>query len=500
MVVGDVATAVDVLILGAGPAGYVAAIRAAQLGRRVTIVDAGPPGGTCLHRGCIPLKALITASERYHEARTSLDSFGIKAEAVSFDWTQMSAWKQSVVTRLSDGVTKLLSGNKVDVVHGIGWFINDHEVRVEGEHGSLRFTFDRCLIATGAEATPLPGIPYDGKGVLTPEDALALKEFPKALTVFGNDYIALELATIFARLGTSVTLLLPGDTLLEGVDPAALRLVQTGLKALSVQIVQHAQPLGIAGEHLRYSTGEASNEQQAPLPFVPSLGARPRIGSLHLDAAGVKLTPERRLEVNTSGRTSNERIYAAGDALTALPLLAGAPAIHSPPLPTGMSAVQNPALASVAIKQAKVAAEAMHGARVQYAPQALPLVVHTTPELATVGLSPQAAEATGYKTAVGRFPLAANGRALTLGTNAGLALITADAESEVVLGATLVGPRAGDLIGQATLAIEMGATLTDLTEILYAHPGLGELVLEGAESALGKAIHILAAPPAKAGR
>lgn len=488
MVVGDVATAVDVLILGAGPAGYVAAIRAAQLGRRVTMVDSGPPGGTCLHRGCIPLKALITASERYHEARTSLETFGITAEAVRFDWPQMSAWKQSVVTRLSDGVAKLLSGNKVEVVHGIGWFINDHEARVEGEHGSLRFTFERCLIATGAEASPLPGMPYDGKRVLTPEDALALPEFPRALTIFGNDYLALELATIFARLGASVTLLLPGAALLENVDAAALRLVQAGLKALGVQIVQHAQPLGVAGDGLRYRTDNTSAEQQAPLPLVPSLGVRPRISALHLDAAGMRLSADGGLEVNTSGRTSNERIYAAGDCLGASALSAGTPVVHPP------------ALASVAIKQAKVAAEAMNGARVQYAPQALPLVVHTTPELATVGLSPQAAEADGYKTTVGRFPLAANGRALTLGTNAGLALITAEAESEVVLGATLVGPRAGDLIGQATLAIEMGATLTDLTEILYAHPGLGEMVLEGAESALGKAIHILAAAPAKAGR
>ncbi len=488
MVVGDVATAVDVLILGAGPAGYVAAIRAAQLGRRVTIVDPGPPGGTCLHRGCIPLKALVTASERYHEARTGLAGFGIKAKGVSFDWPQMSTWKQGVVTRLSDGVAKLLSGNKVEVVHGTGWFINDHEARVEGEHGSLRFTFDRCLIATGAEANPLPGIPFDGKRALTPEDALAQQTFPKALTIFGNDYIALELATIFARLGAEVTLLLPGEMLLDGVDPAALRLVQAGFKALGVQIIQHARPVGASGESLCYKTGESSEEQQAPLPFIPSLGARPRLAHLHLDAAGVKLASDGALVVNTSGCTSNERIYAAGDALA------------SPPLPTGMSAVHPPPLASAAIKQAKVAAEAMSGARVQYAPQALPLVVHTTPELATVGLSPQAAEAAGYKTAVGRFPLAANGRALTLGANVGQALIVSDAESEVVLGATLVGLRAGDLIGQATLAIEMGATLTDLTEILYAHPGLGEMLLEGAESALGKAIHILAATPAKASR
>ncbi|HEY7347560.1 MAG TPA: FAD-dependent oxidoreductase [Ktedonobacterales bacterium] len=509
MVVGDVATAVDVLVLGAGPAGYVGAIRAAQLGRRVTLVDPGPPGGVCLHRGCIPLKALLAASERYHQTRASLEEMGISAGPVSFDWAQMAAWKQGVVDRLSEGVARLLAGNKVEMVSGRGWFINDKEMRVEGEYGSHRFIFEHCLIATGAKHRLPAALPSDGVKILSPEQALALAEFPATLSIIGNDYIALELATLFARLGTRVTLLLPGEALLDGVDPAALRLVQAGLRGLGVQIVANARPVGSREDAFVYTTGEKPEEQRAPLPLVVSLGVEPLPGDeLHLRAAGIECEQAGDPVVDSSGRTTNERVYAAGDVRSSLPLPAGTLAVHASPPPPAetlavhaslpLSAVQ-PALASVAIKQAKIAAEAMNGARVQYAPMVTPLVALTVPEIASVGLSPQAAQEAGYRTMTGRFPLAANGRALTLGTNAGLALVTADAENEALLGVTLVGPRASDLIGQATLAIEMGATLTDLTEILYAHPTLSETLLEGAEAALGRAIHVLGAALAKAG-
>ena len=483
MVVGDVATAVDVLILGAGPAGYVAAIRAAQLGRRVTLVDSNPPGGTCLHRGCIPLKALLAASERYHQTCTGLEGMGISAGPVSFDWGQMNAWKQGIVGKLSKGVEQLLSGHQIEIVHGSGWFINDHEMRVEGEYGSHRFIFERCLLATGAEPQPLPELPFDGKHILTPEQALALAEFPAALSIVGNDYIALELVTLFARLGAAVTLLLPGEMLLDNVDPAALKPIHTGLKALGVQIISGARPVGIQGDTLRYTAGDKAEEASVPLPAIVSLGVKPRLSGLRLDAAGVQISSAGGLVANSSGRTSNEKVYAAGDALSS-PQPAGTPALHLP-------------LASVAMRQAKVAAEAMNGARVQYAPVVTPLVALTTPEIASAGLSPQAAEAAGYRVLSGRFPLAANGRALTLGSNHGLALVTADADSEAVLGITLVGPDAADLIAQATLAIEMGATLTDLTDILYAHPSVSEITLEGAEAALGRAIHALGTPTAK---
>jgi dihydrolipoamide dehydrogenase len=456
MVVGDVTTAVDVLVLGAGPGGYVAAIRAAQLGRHVTLVDQGPPGGTCLNRGCIPLKALLSASERYAQMRSDdLAAMGIAAESVVFDWLRMQEWKQGIVYRLTDGVRRLLLGNHIDYVFGKGWFINDHEVRVEGEYGSHRFKFDHCILAVGAGPAPLPDFPYDGQSILTPEQALMLSELPETLSVVGDDYIALELATLFARLGVIVKLYSPGEQILAGVDPAALRLVQAGMRKQGIQVTTKAAP-----------------DQLQDRPIVISNGVVPHTSELHLEDAGVRLSENGAIAVNTMQQSNVPHIYAAGDC--------------------SVSNTDTPALASIAIKQGKVAAECACGQRVQFAPLVTPLVVHTTPELAAVGYTAEEATKEGYTVVTGRFPLAANGRALTLGTDAGIALIVASKDEGVVLGATLVGPRAGDLIGQAVLAIEMGATLTDLSEIVYAHPGLSETILESAENALGRAIHILA--------
>lgn len=451
MVVGDVTTAVDILILGAGPGGYVSAIRAAQQGRHVTLIEPGPAGGTCLNRGCIPLKALISASERYQQTgQEELAALGIEAASVSFDWTKMQAWKQSVVERLSDGVRRLISGNRIELVKGTGWFINEQEVRVEGEHGSHRFKFEHCIIATGAHAAPSEQLPYDGKQVLTPEQALMLPELPETLSIAGNDYIALELATIFARLGVKVRLCSPGEQILPGIDPAALRLVQAGLRKLGVQVSTKVQAADISER-----------------PLIVSNGVRPNTAGLHLDAVGIKLNERGGIAVNSMQQSSVPHIYAVGDC-------------------TG-----GQALAGIAIKQGKIAADVIAGQRVQFAPLVTPLIVHTAPELATVGYSAQEAAEMGYTAITGRFPLAANGRALTLGSDNGVALVVANADDEAILGVTLVGPRAGDLIGQAALAIEMGATLTDLSEILYAHPGLSELLQESAENALGRAIHIL---------
>jgi dihydrolipoamide dehydrogenase len=451
MVVGDVTTAVDVLVIGAGPAGYVAAIRAAQLGRHVTLVEAEAIGGTCLRRGCIPLKALLSASERYQQMRQDdLTTMGIHAESVSFDWGSMQTWKQGVVDRLVDGVRRLVAGNRIELLKGNAWFLNAEEMRVEGEETSHRLKFEHCVLATGASAAPLPDLPYDGEQIQTPEQCLLLSELPAALSIFGNDYIALELATLFARLGVSVKLFSPGDQLLADIEPAALRLVQAGLRKLGIHITTNA-------------TLSTIDER----PIVISNGVRPNTAGLYLNEAGIQVTEYGGIVVNSMQQSSVPHIYAVGDC-------------------TGSSA-----LASVAIRQSKIAAEVLCGQLVQFAPLVIPQVVHTTLELATAGLSVDAATRVGYNTITGRFPLAANGRALTLGTDAGVAFIVARQEDEAVLGATLVGPHAGDLIGQVVLAIEMGATLTDLSEIIYAHPGLSEIVQESAEVALGRAIHIL---------
>ncbi len=442
MVVGDVTTAVDALVIGAGPAGYVAAIRATQLGRHVTLVESGPVGGVCLQRGCIPLKALLFSSERYQQMRQeSLADMGVHAETVSFDWSRMRTWKQSVVDRLVNGVRRLIAGNRIELIKGTAWFLNPEEMRVEGEESSHRLKFDHCILATGASAAPLPDLPYDGQRILTPEQALQLTELPNALNIFGNDYIALELATLFVRLGVQVKLYAPGDQILADVDPAPLRLVQAGLRKLGVQIVTKAD--------------SASIDER---PLIISNGVRPNTARLSLSDAGVQVTELGGIVVDRMQQSSAPHIYAAGDC-------------------TG-----GRALASIAIKQGKVAAEVLSGQRVQFAPLVVPLVV---------GLSVEAAERAGYNIATGRFPLAANGRALTLGTDAGVATIVANKDDGSVLGATVVGPRAGDLIGQMSLAIEMGATLTDLSEIIYAHPGLSEILQESADQALNQAIHVL---------
>ncbi len=447
MVVGDVTTAVDVLILGAGPGGYAAAIRAAQLGRHVTIVEPGPIGGMCLNRGCIPLKALLSASERYQQMRSDdLTTMGLHAEAVSFDWATMQTWKQSVVERLSNGVRRLLAGNHVEVVTGIGWFINAQEVRVEGEYGTHRFKFEDCIVATGAET-----VPHNDKNVSTPEQILQLPQLPQRLGIVGNDYIALELATLFARLGVNVKLYSPTEHIIAGVEPAALRLVQAGLRKL-----------GIEPMTLKHTT-LASDD----MPGVTTKKVVPNTNGLHLGGISMKLTENCGIAVNTMQQSSVPHIYAVGDC-------------------TG-----GQALASIAIKQGKVAAEVLAGQRVQFAPLVTPLVVHTTPELAAVGLTVEEATQAGYSVTIGRFPLAANGRASTLGADNGVAMVVAEKDNGAIVGVTLVGPHAGTLIGQATLGIEMGATLTDFTEILYAHPGLGETILESSEDALGKAIHLL---------
>jgi len=447
MVVGDVTTAVDVLILGAGPGGYAAAIRASQLGRHVTIVEPGPIGGMCLNHGCIPLKALISATERYQQMRSAdLTTMGIHAEAVSFDWATMQTWKQSVVERLSNGVRRLLTGNHVEIVTGIGWFINAQEVRVEGEYGTHRFKFEDCIIATGAET-----VLYDSKSTFTPEQLLQLPQLPQRLGIIGDDYIALELATLFARLDVNVKLYSPTEHTLAGVEPTAHRLVQAGLRKLGIE--------QIALKH----TGVANDDMH----IVTTKKVVPNTNGLHLDDIGMKLTENYGIAVNTMQQSSIPHIYAVGDC-------------------TG-----GRVLASIAIKQGKVAAEVLAGQRVQFAPLVTPLVVHTTPELAMAGLTAAEATQAGYSVATGRFPLAANGRALTLGADNGVAMVVAEKDNGVIVGVTLVGPHASDLIGQATLAIEMGATLTDFTEILYAHPGLGETLLESSEDALGKAIHIL---------
>jgi dihydrolipoamide dehydrogenase len=453
MVVGDLATEVDVAVLGAGPGGYVAAIRAAQLGKQVAIIDPGPLGGTCLHEGCIPSKALLSATDQAWQLK-NLGEMGISVTQTTIDLKQMQQWKTGVVGRLAQGVQKLLQAHQVEVVHGKGWFLAENELRIEGEYGAKRFTFEQCIIAVGADPAPWPTLSFDGQRILTASQALQLDQLPENLAVIGSDYIAAEVATIFAKLGVPVQLVLPaGQSLLPEFDPTAGRQVQAELRKMGIKIERN-------NEDPAATVSEAAQ-------VVISTGFVPRTGDLVLEKVGVKVDEQGYVLVNDRMQSSNPAIYAVGDV-------------------TG-----GPPLATLAIKQGKVAAEVIAGLPAQYAPQAVPRVAWTTPEVAAVGFTAEEAQAAGYQIMSGRFPLGGNGRALTLNAASGVVLTVAEQETELLLGVTIVAPQASTLIGEAALAIEMGATLTDLAETLHPHPGLGEALQESAEAALEKAVHIL---------
>lgn len=428
MVVGDLATNVDVLILGAGPGGCAAALRVAQLGKEVVLVDPDPPGGS-LSRRMLPAKILLDAAQQFWQI-PSWAEWGITTGKPELDWSQIQAWKNKQVETAGAEIKRQLAQQQVEWVAGRGWFLAENEARIEAEYGAKRYLFDHAVIAIGGEPAPWPDLPFDGERVLTPTQALALTELPKSLSVVGADRVAAELATLFTKLGVAVRLLLPsGQRLLPEFEVAAGQVVQARLQELGVEITN------LSG--LKDLTGFT----------VVSAGLTPPSANLGLDKARVITGDDGFIQVNERQRTSNPVIYAAG-AITGAP-----PLVH------------------VAGKQGRVAAENIAGKVAQFAPQAIPRVAYTDPPIAAVGLAAAEAEAAGYH--VSRFTDSRAGEFIQL---------LAEQESEVLLGVTLAGPQADVLIGEAALALEMGATLTDLAETL--HPAAGEALARAAEAAL----------------
>ncbi|MCK6625674.1 MAG: NAD(P)/FAD-dependent oxidoreductase [Anaerolineae bacterium] len=426
MVVGDLATNVEVLVLGAGPGGCSAALRAAQLGKEVLLVDPDPLGGG-MRAGGLAAETLLEAAGQIWQLN-HWSQPGITVTGSTFDWSELQAWKNSRVEALSAEIKRLLDQYQVEVVTGQGWFLAENEARVESEYESKRYLFDQAVIAVGGEAAPWPDLPFDHKRVLTPVQALALAELPAALTLIGADYLAAELATLFAKLGVSVRVLLPtGQRLLPEFDPAAGEVVQARLQEMGVKIENLTGLEDLSGL------------------IIVSAGLTPRTTQLGLDKAKVTTNANGFIQVNDRQQTGNPAIYAVGDV-------------------TG-----GPPLAYVAAKQGKVAAENIAGKLAQFAPQAIPRVARTDPEVAAVGLTASEAETAGYH--VSRITY-------HVSPSTGFVELVAEQENEVLLGVTIVGPQAGVLIGEAALALEMGATLTDLAETL--HPAGGDSLAKAA--------------------
>lgn len=467
MVVGDASLDIDTLVIGAGPGGYVAAIRAAQLGQNVLVVDKEYVGGVCLNVGCIPSKALISAAHQF-ESVSHASTFGIEVGEAKVDFSKVQEFKNGIVKKLTGGVASLLKANKVQYFQGEVMFINENEARVFNDQEAPRYRFKNCIIATGSRPIELKAFPYTGR-IVSSTGALSLPEIPKSLVVIGGGYIGIELGQMYSKFGTKVTVIEGSDSILPGFDKDMSSIVAKKLKSTNVDIVTGAQAKSAEQTDkdvtITYSVGDKEEKVTADYLLV-TVGRRPNTdGELGLDLAGVKMTDRGLVEVDAQCRTNVPHIYAIGD------ITAG------------------PALAHKAMYEGRVAAEAISGLTSVVDYKCVPAVCFSDPECASVGISEKEAKDQGLKVKVGKFPFAANGRALSLNASEGFVKLISDPDSGLVLGAHIVGLEASNMIAELALAIEMGATLEDIALTIHAHPTLGEIVLDAAEVALGHPIH-----------
>ncbi|QQK76784.1 dihydrolipoyl dehydrogenase [Salicibibacter cibarius] len=467
MVVGDLAEEVDTIIIGSGPGGYVAAIRAAQLGQSVTIVEKGNLGGVCLNVGCIPSKALIEAGHSYEKAQGN-DELGIKAENVSVDFSKVQEWKSGVVQKLTGGVQSLLKGNKVNVVQGEAYLSDKDTVRVSSENNSGQsYKFKNCIIATGSQPIELPNFKYSDR-VIDSSGALALEDIPEKLVVIGGGYIGIELAGAYANFGTEVTVLEGEKRILGGFEKQMSQLVQRRLKNKGVTFYTQAMASGVEekDDGVTVTADVKGEEQKIDADYVlVSVGRKPNTEELGLEQIGVEMDDKGLIQTDKEARTSVSNIFAIGDI------------------------TDGPPLAHKASYEGKIAAEVISGEASAIDYLGIPLVAFSEPELAAVGYTEDEAKEAGFEAKTSKFPFQANGRALSLNDTDGFMKLVTRKDDGLVIGAQIAGPSASDMIAEVGLAIEAGMTAEDVAMTIHAHPTLGEITMEAAEVALGTPIH-----------
>jgi dihydrolipoamide dehydrogenase len=468
MVVGEMADAVDLLVVGGGPGGYAAALHAAQLGREVVLVDRdGLPGlgGTCIRVGCIPSKALIELS---HVTRAVGDwkTAGLTATGTSVDLQAFQSWKNGIVDGLNSGLQSLFRQREIEVVAGSATFNRPDQAVVATPDGQARFLqFRDLVLATGSTAIDLPTVPRDGVRVLDSTDALALTSLPRSIVVVGTGYVGLELGTAFAKLGSAVTLVEALDRILPLVDPAISAPVRRSCTELGMQILTSAEVVGLEGDDVVIETPDGQCRVAAEKVIV-AVGRRPATADIGLGVLGVPLTATGSVVTDDFGLAA-PHVAAIGD------ISAG------------------PALAHKAMAQGEAAARTLSGKRTRFAPLAIPAVIFSEPEVGVVGLTEAEARAEGVDVAVGRFPLGASGRAATLDAQRGFVQVVVDRNADAVVGAQMVGPHVSELLGEAGLAIEMGASAEDLAAVIHPHPTISEALAEAAAIVLGRPLHVL---------
>ncbi|MCE5727918.1 dihydrolipoyl dehydrogenase [Staphylococcus pseudintermedius] len=468
MVVGDFPIETDTIVIGAGPGGYVAAIRAAQLGQKVTIVEKGNLGGVCLNVGCIPSKALLNVSHRFEQAQHGAD-LGITAENVSLDFDKVQSFKGSVVSKLTGGVESLLKGNKVEIVRGEAYFVDEHSLRVMDDKSAQTYNFKNAIVATGSRPIQIPNFEFSGR-ILDSTGALNLQEVPKKLVVVGGGYIGSELGTAYANFGTEVTILEGAKEILGGFEKQMVAPVKKEMKAKGMIIETEALAKSAEetdnGVKVTYEVKGEEKTIEADYVLV-TVGRRPNTDELGLEEVGVKLTDRGLVEVDKQSRTSVDSIYAIGDIVPGLPL------------------------AHKASYEAKVAAEAIAGQNSEVDYIGMPAVCFTEPELAQVGYTEAQAKEEGLDIKASKFPYQANGRALSLNDTNGFVKLVTLKEDDTLIGAQVVGTNASDVIAELGLAIEAGMNAEDIALTVHAHPTLGEMSMEAAEKALGLPIHTM---------
>ncbi|MDD5171753.1 MAG: dihydrolipoyl dehydrogenase [Candidatus ainarchaeum sp.] len=464
MVMGQLSTKADVAVIGAGPGGYTAAIRAAQLGKEVVLIEKDKLGGTCTNVGCIPSKALIHAADlRYTAGGQDAKKMGINA-TLSLDFAKTQAWKNNVVKGLVDGITTLCKLNGVDVIDGRAFFTSSNTLTVETEAGMRTIEFRKAVIATGTAIKGLPNLPYDHKRIIDSDDALALREIPRRMIVMGGGYIAAEMACMFLKFGSKVTVIYRGERLLKAMEPELSDALLKGIRKLGGEVIFNSEVTRIEGENAVVKTPQGEKRIAFDKMLVAA-GRIPYLEGLGLEKTKVKLDKEGLVVVDSTTKTADDNIYAIGD------ITPGAELAHK------------------AFRQGKVAAECIAGLKSAFDNRAMPMVVFAEPMLASVGLTEDEAKKKGYKTRIGKIPFTTSGRANTMNASEGFVKIIAN-ENGVLLGVHMAGAGADASIAEAAFAIETGSTLEDLAATIHAHPTMPETVMETAEDALGKAIHL----------
>ncbi|MGI9598023.1 MAG: dihydrolipoyl dehydrogenase [Acidimicrobiales bacterium] len=471
----------QVLIIGGGPGGYVAGIRAGQLGLDAVVVDGQPLGGTCLNVGCIPSKALIHVADEYQLAKQQAkgSEIGISVAEPTIDLDRAMTWKDGIVGRLNHGVATLLAKAGTSTIEGFATMVDGKTAHVTGVDGSTqRITADHVVIATGSEPVAIPAIPYGGP-VISSTEALALRSVPETMVVIGGGYIGLELGTAFAKLGTAVTVIEAEPNILPIYDRQLTAPIARSLRALGVEVLTSSRAVELTEQGLvveqglpdddpgsgREEQGNADRRTIEAEKVLVTVGRKAKLTGIGLEHLGLTMAG-RFIAIDERCQTSMRNVWAIGDV-------------------TG-----EPMLAHRAMKQGEVVAEAIAGRPAAFDPITIPAIVFTDPEIVSVGITPDEARAAGVDVVVGRFPLTANGRSMTLASDAGFVRTVARDDDHLILGIQAVGRSVAELSTAFGLALEMGARLEDLADTIHAHPTVGEGLAESAMAALGHALHV----------